>query len=162
MLRGEDSGVVGRLTVSFVSVVSRRRRNTKTSREWCTASASVTTTQSKNLIFPNNLINILLRGNNCERCKDFYQDVPWRPATGKMKNECKKCNCNEHTDKCHYDSRVFAASGQTSGGVCEDCKHNTEGKNCDMCIAGYYQVNNIPRQAHHYFPLSSGSREADH
>ena len=39
---------------------------------------------------------------------DFYQDVPWNPATGKLKNECKKCNCNEHTDKCHFDSRVFA------------------------------------------------------
>ena len=41
---------------------------------------------------------------------DFYQDVPWNPATGKLKNECKKCNCNEHTDKCHFDSRVFAVS----------------------------------------------------
>ena len=30
--------------------------------------------------------------------------------TGKLKNECKKCNCNEHTDKCHFDSRVFAVS----------------------------------------------------
>ena len=49
-----------------------------------------------------------LRGNNCEHCMDFYQDVPWNPATGKLKNECKKCNCNEHTDKCHFDSRVFA------------------------------------------------------
>ena len=39
---------------------------------------------------------------------DFYQDVPWTPATGKLKNECKKCNCNEHTDKCHFDDRVFS------------------------------------------------------
>ena len=39
----------------------------------------------------------------------------------------------------HY-SRVFAASGQTSGGVCENCQHNTEGKNCEICIPGYYQV----------------------
>ena len=79
------------------------------------------------------------KGNNCEHCMDFYQDVPWNPATGKLKNECKKCNCNEHTDKCHFDSRVFAASGQTSGGVCDDCQHNTEGKNCEICIPGYYQ-----------------------
>ena len=55
-------------------------------------------------------INDHFRGNNCEKCQDFYQDVPWRPATGKMKNECKKCNCNNHTDKCKYDSRVFAVS----------------------------------------------------
>lgn len=49
-------------------------------------------------------------GNNCELCMDFYHDVPWSPATGKLKNECKRCNCNEHTDKCHFDSRVFAVS----------------------------------------------------
>ena len=28
-----------------------------------------------------------------------------------MKNECKKCNCNNHSQKCKYDSRVFAVSG---------------------------------------------------
>ena len=28
-------------------------------------------------------------GNNCEFCKPLYWDVPWRPATGKKKNECK-------------------------------------------------------------------------
>ena len=56
------------------------------------------------------MICFSLRGNNCEHCMDFYQDVPWNPATGKLKNECKKCNCNEHTDKCHFDSRVFAVS----------------------------------------------------
>ena len=24
------------------------------------------------------------KGNNCEHCMDFYQDVPWNPATGKL------------------------------------------------------------------------------
>ncbi len=28
-------------------------------------------------------------GNNCEYCLPDYNDVPWRPATGKKKNECK-------------------------------------------------------------------------
>jgi len=78
-------------------------------------------------------------GNNCEYCKEFYRDLPWRPATGKKKNECKRCNCNEHSDKCEFDPRVFAASAETSGGVCIDCKHNTEGTHCEMCMEGFYQ-----------------------
>jgi hypothetical protein len=28
------------------------------------------------------------RGHNCEYCIDDHNDVPWRPATGKKKNEC--------------------------------------------------------------------------
>ena len=24
--------------------------------------------------------------------------------------------------------------------MCDDCQHNTEGKNCEICIPGYYQV----------------------
>ncbi len=29
------------------------------------------------------------KGNNCEYCLDDYNDVPWQPATGKKRNECK-------------------------------------------------------------------------
>ncbi len=32
------------------------------------------------------------KGNNCEYCLDMYQDVPWRPAQDKKKNECKSEN----------------------------------------------------------------------
>ena len=28
-------------------------------------------------------------GNNCELCKPLYNDLQWKPATGKNKNECK-------------------------------------------------------------------------
>ena len=28
------------------------------------------------------------KGNNCEYCMDLYNDVPWKPATGKQKNQC--------------------------------------------------------------------------
>ena len=31
------------------------------------------------------------------------------------------------------------ASGKTSGGVCDDCQHNTFGMHCEYCIEGYFQ-----------------------
>ncbi|KAJ8301303.1 hypothetical protein KUTeg_020290 [Tegillarca granosa] len=79
------------------------------------------------------------QGRNCEKCMDFYNDLPWKPASPNHPNECQICNCNNHATRCHFDPSVFEQSGKVSGGVCDNCQHNTMGKNCQECLPFFYQ-----------------------
>lgn len=78
-------------------------------------------------------------GPNCDRCAPFYNNRPWRPAEGQDTHECQRCDCNGHSETCHFDPAVFAASQGTSGGVCDNCQDHTEGKNCERCQLHYFR-----------------------
>ncbi|NXC49834.1 LAMB1 protein, partial [Penelope pileata] len=79
------------------------------------------------------------QGLNCERCEDFYHELPWRPAEGSSTNACQRCDCNEHSRRCHFDMAVFLATGNASGAVCDGCQHNTMGRRCHLCKPFYYR-----------------------
>ncbi|XP_043934538.1 netrin-4-like [Protopterus annectens] len=81
-------------------------------------------------------------GDHCEKCAPLYNDQPWRPGDGKTgaPNKCKKCQCHDHSDRCHFEESVWLATGKQSGGVCDTCKHYTEGRRCQRCKPGFYHA----------------------
>lgn len=88
-------------------------------------------------------------GPHCEQCAPLYNDQPWRAANGKTgePNMCEKCKCNGHADSCRFDMGVWLASGNRSGGVCDNCQHNTEGMYCQRCKPGFFRDLKIPFSA---------------
>uniref|UniRef100_A0A8C6MJ84 Laminin, beta 4 n=1 Tax=Nothobranchius furzeri TaxID=105023 RepID=A0A8C6MJ84_NOTFU len=78
-------------------------------------------------------------GKNCERCQEFYNDSPWKPGGQYTSNTCKRCNCHGHSDSCHFDADRYAATSGVSGGVCDDCRHNKTGPQCELCRPFLYQ-----------------------
>ncbi|KAM4618417.1 netrin-4-like [Polymixia lowei] len=88
-------------------------------------------------------------GVHCELCAPLYNDQPWKAANGILgtPHECRKCKCNGHAESCHFDRGLWLASGRRSGGVCDNCRHNTEGRHCQSCKRGFYRDPSRPKTA---------------
>ncbi|CAH8680953.1 unnamed protein product [Schistosoma rodhaini] len=78
-------------------------------------------------------------GADCERCSPGYLDRPWARGTSESANECKRCDCNLHSNSCVFSNQLYLMSMKVSGGVCQDCQHNTVGRKCHNCATGYYR-----------------------
>ncbi|CAD6188744.1 unnamed protein product [Caenorhabditis auriculariae] len=83
-------------------------------------------------------------GTECETCKPFHYDRPWGRATAQSANPCVACNCNMHAKRCRFDQELFRMSGNRSGGVCLNCRHNTAGRNCHLCKPGFVRDSSVP------------------
>ncbi|KAG8188529.1 hypothetical protein JTE90_004764 [Oedothorax gibbosus] len=66
-------------------------------------------------------------GNSCEECSDGYS----RRKTGNSLGDCVPsrvpCNCHGHSSLCDPVS-----------GECLNCRHNSEGRQCERCKRGYF------------------------
>ena len=78
----------------------------------------------------------------CERCHPLYRDKLFERGTITKLNPCKKCECNDHADSCYYEPKLDSNPlDRTSkgGGVCQNCKHNTDGRHCNICKDFYFR-----------------------
>ncbi|XP_074535558.1 netrin-4 [Halichoeres trimaculatus] len=107
--------------------------------------------QDSNMVSGRCLCTHNTAGDHCEQCAPLYNDRPWRPANGtsRKSNPCQKCQCNGHADSCHFSRRAWVSTGGISGGVCDNCRHNTFGRRCQRCRHGYHRHPSLPLNSPH-------------
>ncbi|GFO21134.1 laminin subunit alpha-3 [Plakobranchus ocellatus] len=93
-------------------------------------------------------------GDKCEYCCPGFVQKRWRGALVDQPFECEPCNCHGHTTDCVFVDEVERNrrsldiyGNYEGGGVCQNCRDNTEGINCENCVSGYYRPYGVPRNA---------------
>uniref|UniRef100_A0A8D8UVI4 Laminin subunit alpha n=1 Tax=Cacopsylla melanoneura TaxID=428564 RepID=A0A8D8UVI4_9HEMI len=88
-------------------------------------------------------------GDNCEVCCPGFEQKAWRQSLSNSPFTCEPCNCHGHADKCIYNATIAEKrqsldinGNYEGGGVCQNCRDNTEGINCNKCVPGYYRPYN--------------------
>ncbi|XP_064486972.1 laminin subunit alpha-like [Ornithodoros turicata] len=88
-------------------------------------------------------------GPQCDQCCPGFQQNKWSRASIDNPHVCEPCNCFGHSHECVYDEEVDAEQQSLNihgiydgGGVCQNCRHNTDGINCDKCKPGYFRPYN--------------------
>uniref|UniRef100_H2Z3S5 Laminin subunit gamma-1 n=1 Tax=Ciona savignyi TaxID=51511 RepID=H2Z3S5_CIOSA len=76
-------------------------------------------------------------GRDCDRCADMFNDRPWSRATRDEASECKACDCNGLSNKCYFDPDLYRQTGH--GGHCTECRDNTAGAHCELCLPHHYR-----------------------
>uniref|UniRef100_A0A8C2ZDC0 Laminin, gamma 1 n=1 Tax=Cyclopterus lumpus TaxID=8103 RepID=A0A8C2ZDC0_CYCLU len=76
-------------------------------------------------------------GDDCNVCKPFYNDRPWRRSSADSSNDCLPCDCNGKSSECFFDAELYRASGH--GGHCTNCADSTDGPNCERCLDHYHR-----------------------
>ncbi|XP_078675414.1 usherin-like isoform X2 [Branchiostoma floridae x Branchiostoma belcheri] len=90
------------------------------------------------------------QGNNCEECQPLYNDKPFRHGDNLNAYNCRPCLCHGHADSCHYNESVDPFQNNHlsgGGGVCDNCQHNTIGRQCDTCADEFYRETGKPLDA---------------
>ncbi|KAF5306067.1 hypothetical protein FQA39_LY09045 [Lamprigera yunnana] len=85
-------------------------------------------------------------GAKCEKCRPGFQQKAWKISKSSKPFECEPCNCFGHSDDCLYNAEIdqqrlsMDIHGKyDGGGVCQNCRDNTEGINCNQCKSTFYR-----------------------
>ncbi|KAK2708492.1 hypothetical protein QYM36_014189 [Artemia franciscana] len=93
-------------------------------------------------------------GAQCEYCCPGFVQKKWKQSKAGKPFVCEPCNCFGHSDECEYDEEIDRErrsldieGNYEGGGVCQNCRDNTEGVNCDRCKSRYFRPFGRPLNA---------------